>query len=114
VMGALLLLSLLLKLKVQRAHSGCPPNRSTELSHARNNRTRTVQACKFDLDPTTQGGVVRRERCVMAVGMATFSSVQFNGDVNGVVALRGERGEAAGRHGKAEVAFLRCARNSAV
>ena len=44
-----------------------------------------------------------------------------DGDVDGwcrgaweVVALRGERGEAAGRHGKAEVAFLRCARNSAV
>ena len=49
-----------------------------------------------------------------------FSSVR-DGDVDGwcrgtweVVALRGERGEAAGRHGKAEVAFLRCARNTAV
>ena len=44
-----------------------------------------------------------------------------DGDVDGqcrgtweVVALRGLRGEAAGRYGKAEVAFLRCARNSAV
>ena len=34
--------------------------------------------------------------------------------VQQVVALRGLRGEAAGRYGKAEVAFLRCAGNSSV